>query len=147
MKAKPKRLDGEVIWCDRGWQPVNFGFCPSKAAWTKALKKLGAPKDPYPTSEACTYDIQSKGKTTVLVTLGATVEERYSRSEIAGLLCHEAVHVWQTIRTVMGEDDPSIEFEAYSVQAVFVQLYQAWLNTRAPDGMLAVCAQRKKVGG
>ena len=136
--------DKHVIWCDRGWQPVRFGFCPSRAAWKRALKNLGAPqRDPYPTSEACTYDLESDGKTSVLVTLGPKVEERYSRSEIAGLLCHEAVHVWQTIRKVIGEDEPSIEFEAYSVQAIFVQLYQAWLDTRAPDEMLA--AQRKKV--
>jgi hypothetical protein len=80
-----------------------------------------------------------------LVTLGDHVEKRrFTRAVIAGLLCHEAVHVRQTVRRKMEEQHPSIEFEAYSVQAIFQQLYQAWLDTRAPKSMLAACAKRKK---
>lgn len=137
----------QVVWLDKGWQPVHFGFCPSRKAWKKALKSLGAPKtDAYPTSDACTWYFENKGKTSVLVTLGDQVEKRrFSRVVIAGLLCHEAVHVWQTVRRVMEEQHPSIEFEAYSVQAIFVGLYQAWLDTRAPKSMLAAGAKRKKV--
>ena len=24
-----------VIWCERGWQPLYYGFCPSEAAWKR----------------------------------------------------------------------------------------------------------------
>lgn len=44
----------------------------------------------------------------------------------------------------MGEKDPSIEFEAYSVQAIFQDLYQAWLDTAAPPSLLARGARRIK---
>jgi hypothetical protein len=64
---------------------------------------------------------------------------------VAGLICHEAVHVWQEVRRAMNDPgEPSIEFEAYSVQAIFQGLYQAWLDTRAPVGMRARCAKRKR---
>lgn len=35
-----------------------------------------------------------------------------------GLVIHEAVHIWQEIRTMMNEKEPSIEFEAYSIQRI-----------------------------
>ena len=34
------------------------------------------------------------------------------------LVVHEAVHIWQEIRTMMNEKEPSIEFEAYSIQKI-----------------------------
>lgn len=40
----------------------------------------------------------------------------------ASLLVHEAVHVWQRIRDLMGEDSPSSEFEAYAIQHISSEL-------------------------
>lgn len=39
-------------------------------------------------------------------------------SETCGLIVHEAVHVWQAVREAMCEEQPSTEFEAYSIQAI-----------------------------
>lgn len=38
------------------------------------------------------------------------------------LIAHEAVHVWQEIRERMSECNPSIEFEAYSIQKILMDL-------------------------
>lgn len=35
-----------------------------------------------------------------------------------GLVIHESVHIWQELKTLMGEKEPSIEFEAYSIQRI-----------------------------
>ncbi|RKG37884.1 hypothetical protein [Acinetobacter sp. WCHAc060007] len=43
--------------------------------------------------------------------------------EIYGLLLHEGVHVWQRIKQRMNELNPSIEFEAYSIQAIAQDLF------------------------
>lgn len=55
--------------------------------------------------------------------------------QIHGLLLHEAVHIWQRLRTVMGEDEPSKEFEAYSVQRIAQDLFYAFEESEINDGM------------
>ena len=45
-----------------------------------------------------------------------------SDSEVMALIVHEAVHVWQKIAELMGESEPSKEFEAYSIQTIFLGL-------------------------
>ncbi|TDV06056.1 hypothetical protein [Paraburkholderia caballeronis] len=48
-------------------------------------------------------------------------------TQIAAVLVHEAVHVWQGVCEVMGEESPSREFEAYSIQRISQDLM--WLFT------------------
>lgn len=118
-----------VIWCDRGWQPVHFGFCPTKKAWKREMKRMGC-DEPYPETDGRCTTFTKDGKVAILVTLRDGSEKDHSVREIAGLLVHEAVHVWQTIREDIGESDPSVEFEAYSVQAIFQELFSAYQATR-----------------
>lgn len=42
------------------------------------------------------------------------------------LLVHESVHVWQHIARLMGETNPSVEFEAYSIQQIVVDLMHSF---------------------
>lgn len=50
---------------------------------------------------------------------------------IAGLLVHEAVHVWQSFCEDIGERTPSIEFEAYSIQWIAQQLMWEFVRQTA----------------
>ncbi len=118
-----------VIWCDRGWQPVHFGFCPSKKAWKREMKRMNC-NEPYPKSDGRCTTFTNEGKVVVIVTVRDGSEHERSISEITGLLVHEATHVWQTIREDIGEKDPSPEFEAYSMQAIFHGLFTAFQETR-----------------
>ena len=43
--------------------------------------------------------------------------------QIHSLLLHEAVHIWQRIKQLMAESDPSKEFEAYSIQRIAQDLF------------------------
>jgi len=146
MKEKPEDPLAKVIWLDRGWQPVFYGFCPSEAAWKREMRKMKIKGEPYPDTDGRCTTFKKDGKTCVIVCLGEGSEQRVTRTQIAGLLCHEAVHVWQEVREVMNDPgQPSIEFEAYSVQAIFQGLYQAWLDTRCPPELKAASAKRKRV--
>ena len=50
------------------------------------------------------------------------------------LVVHEAVHIWQRIKKLMGEKKPSTEFEAYSIQRIAQDLF-AMFQESETDGM------------
>ena len=60
------------------------------------------------------------GDSVAVVALGDTTGR--SGVEIAGLLVHEAVHIWQTHRENIGETHPGREQEAYAVQGIAQEL-------------------------
>ncbi|MFI8146483.1 hypothetical protein [Acinetobacter sp. ABJ_C5_2] len=73
---------------------------------------------------AAQVDFYSDG-TYAVVQLGDTSERNLI--EVYGLLLHEAVHVWQKVKKLMGEKEPSSEFEAYSIQSIaqdFFEMYE-----------------------
>lgn len=74
-------------------------------------------------SAAAQVDFYSDGSYAV-VQLGDTSERKLI--EIYGLLLHEAVHVWQKVKKLMGEKEPSSEFEAYSIQAIAQDLFKMY---------------------
>ena len=61
-----------------------------------------------------------------LVGLGAAVP----LGSIPSTLVHESVHVWQGYREYIGEDRPSKEFEAYSVEGIFSELMRQFSESR-----------------
>lgn len=64
--------------------------------------------------------LNDKGVTLCIVALRGW--EGRNPIEVAGLLVHEAVHVWQEHCASIGETNPGQEQEAYGVQAVAQEL-------------------------
>ncbi len=81
---------------------------------------------------AAQVDFYSDGAYAV-VQLGDTSERNLI--EVYGLLLHEAVHVWQKVKKLMGEKEPSSEFEAYSIQAIAQDLFEMYEESELNDGM------------
>lgn len=81
---------------------------------------------------AAQVDFYSDGAYAV-VQLGDTSER--NQIEVYGLLLHEAVHVWQKIKKLMGEREPSSEFEAYSIQAIAQDLFEMFEASEVKHGM------------
>ncbi|MDC5109016.1 hypothetical protein OHW62_16510 [Acinetobacter baumannii] len=81
---------------------------------------------------AAQVDFYSDGAYAV-VQLGDTSERKLI--EIYGLLLHEAVHVWQIVKRRMGESEPSVEFEAYSIQAIAQDLFEMYEESEVKHGM------------
>lgn len=119
-----------IIWCDRGWLPFYYGFCPNEAAWKANLKRLKIPDEPYPNSDGRTTVFTNDKKEMCIV---VTVSDRVTDDAVVmGILVHEATHVKQFVFEDIGERSPSHEFEAYSMQAIFMSLFDAYAKTRKP---------------
>lgn len=70
-------------------------------------------------SATCHY-YESKHGLSVIVCLKGW--EGRDPVEVAGLLVHEAVHVWQEYAARIGERNPGAEQEAYAIQAISQEL-------------------------
>lgn len=129
-----------TVWCDRGFLPVYYGFCPNEKAWRKSLKHMKVPyaEAPYPhNKDACvsTFDRPGaraglKSKLCIIMTLNDALDKHDDPTGICALFVHEAMHVWRKIREEIGERDPSAEFEAYAMQFIFTQLMEAYQASR-----------------
>jgi hypothetical protein len=118
-----------VIWCDRGWQPHHYGFCPDKAAWDREMKRLGVTGTAYPATDgACSHFTNLKEASNCTIVTIST--KKRPPLVIVGLIVHEAMHVWREVRDSIGERHPSAEFEAYSLQAITQNLISAYEKTR-----------------
>lgn len=49
--------------------------------------------------------------------------EKLDIKQCYALLCHEAVHIFQSVCVSLGEDSPSKEFEAYTIQKISQDLF------------------------
>lgn len=118
-----------VVWCNRFWLPIYYGFCPDAERWKIEMKRLGA-HEPYPSSDGrCTFFEDKEKSVCAIITISETNDGK-DPIGIVGLLAHEAVHVWQRAADEMGENNPSHEFEAYTVQHISQELIRAYHETR-----------------
>jgi hypothetical protein len=81
---------------------------------------------------ATTHILQNPlGDVTCVVCLGA-VPRKTTYEQVAALLIHEAVHIWQQYRDeVIKEPKPCSELEAYSIQRIAQSLLEAYAAQRS----------------
>lgn len=70
-----------------------------------------------------------KGEQVCIVALGP--HEGRNPIEVAGLLIHEAVHVWQQYALRIGEERPGDEQEAYAIQCIAQELMAEYARRMA----------------
>lgn len=130
MTTKPQ-------WCSRRMiqNPFFMGVCLSEVAFHKALRGMKVPRSVWPEwikthqAHATAHIFEGlRGGNAAIVCLRGW--EGRDPIEVAGLLVHEGVHIWQHIREFIGEHHPSAEFEAYSLQAIAQDLMQAFVDAQ-----------------
>jgi len=125
-----------VSWVDRNLiqSPYCIGICTSNEKFRKELKRLKIDNSECPDwifkddKDATVWTFkESKGREKCFI---VCIRKRKSTTfiEACGLLIHESVHIWQTIKENIGEDNPSSEFEAYSIQNIAQSLIEAYKN-------------------
>jgi hypothetical protein len=113
-------------WLNRGLVTGPYlCLCLSEEAFLQVMRKLkihkGVPEWVSPGARATMHECTNPSGQLVCIVCMRDWEERDPIS-VAGVLVHEAVHVFQTFCESIGEKTPSKEFEAYSIQHISQQL-------------------------
>jgi len=113
-------------WLDRRIAaPGPFlALCLSDTEFEEAVLHMEAPSCPRWVNKGAiatthTFDHETKGLVCVVCMDGFQGRDPI---EVAGLLIHEAVHVWQNYCDDIGERCPGMEQEAYGIQAIAQEL-------------------------
>lgn len=125
-----------VQWLERSlFLAPYYTLCTTEKQFRAELRKLKAPTADTTsflaskTANATTHFLTNEdGKTLAIVTLPIEAHNTRTPIEIAGLLVHEAVHIWQEAAEMVGEHEPSAELEAYGVQTISQHLMWDWVR-------------------
>ena len=113
-------------WLDRrvAKQGPYLTLVLSEKELDKAVKPLTKEKLIFPIKGATCFTLTDPDdELCTVIALSCKVQNRCSAIEIAGLLIHEAVHVWQAYaRLSIQECNPSSEQEAYAIQGISQEL-------------------------
>lgn len=116
----------KTMWLDRRIAAPGpyLALCLSEVEYKAAVKHCSiegaAPWIKSAHADATAHNwASSKGLACVVCLQGW---EGRNPVEVAGLLVHEAVHVWQEYADYYGEDCPGREQEAYAIQAISQEL-------------------------
>lgn len=117
-------------WLDRTLvrSPFYYCLCLTKKQFRHKLKECGIDENERhkftkddDSGKARWYE--SNGKQFVFICL---TPNDHDLVEVHGLLVHEAIHMWQWIKEYYGEEAPSKEFEAYSLQNITQSLFEEY---------------------
>lgn len=99
-------------------------LCLSQEELSCVLRGMTKEYVEFPLSGAlCTVLYHQKtDEICAVVSVSKQSQERCNAIEMAGLLIHEAVHVWQAYAKDMGEERPGNEQEAYAIQGISQEL-------------------------
>ena len=104
-------------------------LCTTEAQYHQALKDCGvkAVDDWIKSAHAdATVHYMNNTKGDAVAVVCIRVDASRTAIEIAGLLVHESVHVWQDYCDRIGERTPGREQEAYGIQAISQEILQAY---------------------
>ena len=116
-KIKPRWLDRRIA------APGPYLILAlSQEEFDTITKRLKLPPTRWlgPGASATVHFLHNHNRLTAVVCLGEWRE--CDPIEVAGVLVHEAVHVWQEYAENIGEKNPGREQEAYAIQAISQEL-------------------------
>lgn len=120
-------MKNPFLWLDRriALPGPYLTLVLSEDEFKAAVKHLGVPnpggwiKNAHSSARASYF--RRPGKPVAVVVAMRDWQGR-NPVEVAGLLVHEAVHIWQQYAEDMGEHAPGAEQEAYAVQSIAQEL-------------------------
>lgn len=123
--------DKPYRWLDRHIAALgpNLALCLSEADFKAVCDELEI-ATPYnwvmPNGHAATHFFEQDGVFASVVCINDWQGRKIS--SVAGLLVHEAVHVWQRYAEAIGEVNPGAEQEAYAIQHIAEELITEYIR-------------------
>lgn len=121
-----------VQWLDRSLlQGPRVALVTSAAGFRRATRSFGMDDDgPWLAKyeQACVHSYDTADGLVCIVALSLDACSRLEPIDIAALLAHEAVHVWQRVEEMMPGASLGREMEAYAVQNIAANLMRAYLK-------------------
>lgn len=125
---KPRWLDRVTV------RAPHMILCLSEAEYLRAARrcKLQSPAAwmDEASQQAVVHAWESAGTLTCVVCLHPDALTA-DPIEVACVLVHESVHIFQRLCDSIGEDKPSREFEAYSIERISEQLMREFARRKA----------------
>lgn len=125
----------EVKWLERALiVGPHLCLCTNEMQFRKALEDLKITEslsfigNKQSDGTCWFFDEEECGKLAAVVCMRNYEDKKIE--EIAGLLMHESVHIFQHFKGYIGEHSPSSEFEAYSIQHIFQELFSEYLSIK-----------------
>lgn len=107
-------------WFDTGPLPLFLGFTISDCAYKASMRKMGVDGPPKFVTEgafATTHTFRHpRSGHCAIVCVDRNRCRGASKDGMAGLIAHEAMHVWTHLLEFMGETKPGDEIGAYTLQ-------------------------------
>lgn len=119
-------------WLDRTLvrSPFYICLCTTEDGFNKILKQLKLPKEQRPkfieddSIGACVHTFEkSNGSHACIVCIR---KSKRPKEEVYPMLVHEAQHIFRFILEYIQETQPSLEFEAYSMQNISQNLFESY---------------------
>jgi hypothetical protein len=130
----------KIRWGDRSLSglAVTYTLCLTEAQMHLVMDDLGVPVQDRPKfvprgRDACVHNLTDPDGNVVAVLCMYGHQDRPA-IQVAGLLVHEAVHIWQEHCSCIGEENPGVENEAYSIQGIFQELAVMYVESLDSKG-------------
>ena len=105
------------------FEKISYSLVTSRKKYKKFCKEHEIEANKQVESiecDACVVTHLDNGSHHCVVVL--LVSNDGDKNHLLGVLAHEAVHVYQEFRDYIEENAPSSEFEAYTIQEIFLNL-------------------------
>lgn len=133
MAKKPLEKPA-ITYISMGPVPLYVGVAFDDKSFQREIKRLGIKEQVKfldDTADACIHTFESDKGVCSILTFDPEGAKGKTKTQLAALFAHEAVHVLQDAKDAMNERKPGVEFEAYLVQYVteqFILAYEEYQN-------------------
>lgn len=114
-------MKGDMVYLPRTIFPGVLGIFLTEESFKKEMTRLKIPnvkflKDHANASARWLEYSNARGRDIFIFTMDGRQAKKYSRSSLAALVAHEAVHLADYMFECAGEDKPGAETKAYLIQ-------------------------------